>query len=385
MIKIIKHGIQMTKKMWKSYLFLIVTMSLSLGFLLLFLIYTDTIGYNDNKWYFSKPKEIIMLSNPDMNKLNVLEEKIQNEKEMVYYKYLHQGSEYESCLGREYEIYFIPSNIHPFYFDNLMSLELSSEEKISLKDNQIYVSNHLYETLPVDNNGRKYVDLPIRYVGNEKRVKRYYVKECYKSKDNEEDLSITLREKVFVSLSSIQMNQIDYENIGVGIITNRLEEMISTLQTLGIDYNSVYELQEAAKQVIRTDVYIKTIVAIMLYILLGINIYSSFSNTLSKRKFEIGVRRAIGAKRSDITLQFFIESMYIMFVSILISVFLVAYILMYYKIVMLNYFSKKVTIYITQNSIITFVIMNFFMSFCFSLVFSYKATKVQIVSYLKGE
>lgn len=375
----------MTEKMWKLYLFLIVTMSLSLSFLLCFFIYTDTVEYNDNKWYFSKPKEIITLSNPNINKLDALEQKIQNEKGIVYYKYLNQGSGYESCLGREFEIYFIPNNIQTLYFDNLMSLELSSEEKISLNDNQIYVSNHLYETLPVDNNGRRYVDLPIRYIENKNRVKRYYVKECYKSTDNEEESSITLREKVFVSLNSIQANQIDYENIGVGIITNRLEEMISTLQTLGIEYNSVYELQEAAKQVMRTDVYIKTIVAIMLYILLGINIYSSFSNTLSKRKFEIGVRRAIGATKGDITLQFFIESIYIMCISILISVFLVVYILMCYKIVMLNYFSKKVTIYITTNSIITFAIMSFFMSFCFSLVFSYKATKVQIVSYLKGE
>ena len=379
MFNIIKHSIQMARKTWKEYLFLIITMSLSLSFLLGFFVYTDTAEYNENKELFSKPKQLITLSNPDKNKLDMLEENLKEEDKIEYYKYMQQGVEYKSHMGEEYEIYFIPSNLQTLFFDDLTSLALTSGNKIKLNKEEVYVSYTLFQGLPKDKNGKKYIDLPIKYKHNNETVKRYYVKECYNLKGE------FVREKVFVSLNSVQTEKIDYENIGVGIITNKLDGMISLLQTLGIDYISPYELQEAQKLAIRTDIYTKLVIAIILYILLGVNIYSSFNNTLNKRKFEIGVRRAVGARKRDITLQFLTESIFIMLISVLISVIIIVYISLIYKIVMYECYMEIITIYITKYSRIAFLVVSFFMLVCFSLLFSYKATTIQIVSYLKGE
>lgn len=39
----------------------------------------------------------------------------------------------------------------------------------------------------------------------------------------------------------------------------------------------------------------KYIIAAVLFVILGINLYSAFSNALNERKYEIGIKRAIGA------------------------------------------------------------------------------------------
>lgn len=379
MIKIIQHSMIMVKKTWRMYSFLIITMSLSLSFLLSFLVYTDTKEYNDNKEIFSKSRRIITLSNPDMDKVDKLEEKLNSIEETIYYRYMHQGSEYESSMGTDFEIYFIPSNIQKFYFDDFTCLDLQSDN-VRLEKNEVYVSKSLFYRMNEDGEGRKYIDVPIRYKNN-LNVVRFYAKTYYNKSKEETDY----RERVFISLNDVQIEKLDYENIGVGIFTNKLSEVISLLQTYGLEYNSVYELQEARKRVIREDIYVKAIIVVVLYFLLGVNIYSSFNNTLDKRKFEIGVRRAIGASKREIVIQFFGESMIVMTISALLSILLVGYMSLIYKIIMEKINMVGISIYITKYSVASFMIVNIFMAMCYSLIFSYKATTVQIVSYLKGD
>ena len=51
----------------------------------------------------------------------------------------------------------------------------------------------------------------------------------------------------------------------------------------------------------------KYIIAAVLFVILGINLYSAFSNALNERKYEIGIKRAIGAGKKDIMMQFLTE------------------------------------------------------------------------------
>lgn len=47
----------------------------------------------------------------------------------------------------------------------------------------------------------------------------------------------------------------------------------------------------------------ESIIIIILYITLGINIKSIGSNTLERRKYEVGIQRTVGAKKKNIVFQ----------------------------------------------------------------------------------
>ena len=76
-------------------------------------------------------------------------------------------------------------------------------------------------------------------------------------------------------------------------------------------------------ETIRAQKTTKALITCAMLLILGINLYSSFSNALNERKFEIGVKRAIGASGFAIVRQFLYESLTVMVANILVSVALV--------------------------------------------------------------
>lgn len=53
-------------------------------------------------------------------------------------------------------------------------------------------------------------------------------------------------------------------------------------------------------------VIVKEVLIIILFVVLGLNIYGSFMNALRERYLEIGVKRAIGVSKQNIMVQFFL-------------------------------------------------------------------------------
>ena len=132
------------------------------------------------------------------------------------------------------------------------------------------------------------------------------------------------------------------------------------------------------------------IITIALLVLLGINLYSSFSNALNDRKFEVGVRRAIGASKWAIVRQFLYESILVMLTNIFISIWLILTAALTYKVIREHFpeneFERFVfTLTISPHSIGMFAICSLTLTLVFSLVFAYKTTQVQIVDHLKSE
>jgi len=170
--------------------------------------------------------------------------------------------------------------------------------------------------------------------------------------------------------------------------------MLETMEP-DIRVSTVYEAQNSALEKIRTEKGTKAIVAALLLLILGINLYSSFENALNDRKFEIGVKRAIGASGFSIVRQFFYESMIVMLVDTLISIVLVVDIGLLWKFYqqspasnpegVVKLINETYSLYVTPYSVGMFTVCAVVLTVVFSFVFAYKTTQVQIVDYLKAE
>ena len=120
-------------------------------------------------------------------------------------------------------------------------------------------------------------------------------------------------------------------------------------------------------------------------VLLAINLYSSFSNVLETRNFEIGVKRAVGASKWSIIRQFLYEALLVLGFDAILSAALVADGLIFYKLAQKAIKSAFWVAYISPYSIAIYVISSIGLTIAFSLLFAYKATRVEIVQYLKAE
>lgn len=150
------------------------------------------------------------------------------------------------------------------------------------------------------------------------------------------------------------------------------------------------ERQAQALKEIRTEKRTKATIAMAMLLLLGVNLYSCFTNALADRRFEISVKRALGASRWAVIRQFLYESLLIMVTNILISIGLVTFILVAYK----RYFEATVTrlsdtqtwtVYLSPYTFGIFAVCAVTLTVVFSLLFAYKSTQVEIVQYLKAE
>jgi len=174
------------------------------------------------------------------------------------------------------------------------------------------------------------------------------------------------------------------------IYTDAPEYAISTAESLDIICYSVLTVQnEATQQIILTNTT-KAMIAAAMVVLLGICLYACFMNALSERRFEIGVKRAIGASGWSIVRQFLYESLLVMTGDILISVALVANIAIICKFVLAQIPEQvrlygAYTIYISPYSMGMFGLCALGITVVFSLIFAYRSTQVQIVDYLKAE
>ena len=168
------------------------------------------------------------------------------------------------------------------------------------------------------------------------------------------------------------------------------EKVVSLMETMGIRCDSIYQMQNAALDEIRPQKQIKAIITCALLLLLGINLYSSFTNALNDRKYEIGVKRALGASGFSIVRQFLYESIIVMAANILVSIALVADVAIVYKYAVEHTLDENgaypdFILYISPWSVAMFAICAVALTVVFSLIFAYKSTRVEIVRYLKAE
>ncbi|MBQ3147526.1 MAG: ABC transporter permease [Oscillospiraceae bacterium] len=449
---ILRHALTMVRRNLRSYAMLSVTIILSFSILLGFMGYMDSEHYNQYKIPLGRDPSLLRVSTYELSaaRANVLQERAAEYGTTHSVQYFVTPSMQLSTDGwslatgepfgyssLDAQIYFVPKECwfidKTYYYDTgergvldpyeVTWLDERETNNVTLQPNEIIMDEQLFKalglsrensTLTLDVYGGadySWVEGAFTVVGTVPSPAPLEV-ETYK-----EPVSGEIKARVnstaphtdgynavlifptdVLNRESMRQAQMNRTIIFYSDQPESVRQLIKTLEP-GIFVISVYESHESALEVIRTEKATKSLIAILLLLILGINLYSSFQNALNERKFEIGVKRAVGASAFSIVRQFFYESMLVMLSNIAVTVAVVVDIGLVLKLyreanaitytaeghIRRNRNYMDYVLYITGESVAMFAVCALVLTVVFSFIFAYKATRVQIVDYLKAE
>lgn len=434
---ILRHACRMVLRNIRSYALLSVTIVLSFSILLGFMGYMDSEHYNAYKQLFAKDSSLIRVSSNTLtaSRAALLQERAEqlgNTYSLQYLRYnlalntdnltLATGERLESqfrvvASGIPRECWFVEANqgtggdLDPC---TVTWLDGRNTANITLESGEILMDEQLFKALGLS---RGNSTLELKLVTNTEEFKGTFTVvgtvpslypleiETYQDPKTGEQAARLVNNAMTSYVSFIVFSMDDFNPTVFDVsgwyrtlifYTDEplsVKQMIQSLEP-DLPVKTVYELQEQAMAVIRTEKATKALIAMLLLLILGINLYSSFENSLNERKFEIGVKRAIGASAFTIVRQFFYESMLVMVANIVATVAIVVDIGLVLKIYReitnqpsngYNAGYQNYVLYITSQSVAMFAVCALVLTVVFSLIFAYKATRVQIVDYLKAE
>lgn len=398
------HACKMVLKNFRSYAMLSITIVFSFAILLGYLAFTDSNLYNDYKEIFSSPRNIVMAyENETGNEISVLTEQINTYvPETTSYRYLEVSTILSQFDAVYATVTLLPSQASFVFRDisdeNILEnytkkVDIVQGEGFPLYGNKTVVNESFFKSISPDGKLPVELNIPITLTdGTQKVLNTQVVGVC-------EDISeIPLYYNRYGDLNgSVQIYAA--QSLIDGINTDELtgkryivlfnsddpESVAAYAQKLDVVLHAVCLAQNKATEKMAIQTETKFTIAVVLYVLLSINLFGCFSNALSERQFEIGVKRAIGASPASIIGQFLTESMIIMLCNTLLAVVLTVDALAIYK---LYKFLANGTVWIvsvSSYSILMFVVCSLGLTLVFSLFFAYRATRVEIVKYLKAE
>lgn len=416
LLSILRHAFSMASRMRKTYAMLSVTIILSFSFLLGYLTYTDTDHYNQYKEIFQVPRQLLYVQASSGEKLRLIcdeVEKSQNAQYMFTYTTTctFDTYAYDELHDQFTAVYTggivlcIPDRAWGVY-DGLRQLEIrwldgQDRELISLGNDEMLMSEGVFYALQLDQqqepvyrlqmrseSGKEVYDLKVvglvkdRYPLVAGRVEGVF--------DSDANPFYTVYMVVSSNLVNPRTVPDAYMSPQAMIYTPTPELTAQQIRSLNGSAEGYYSIQNEALDAIRGAKQNKAIIAAAMLVLLGINLYSCFSNALNERKFEIGVKRALGASGWHIVRQFLYESLIVMVLNILISIVLVTGAAIAYKFFMdqtVDELGRAVdcVLYISPFSVGMFLLCAVSLAIVFSLIFAYKSTQVEIVQYLKAE
>ena len=430
-MKALKHAVQMVWRNRRSYALLSVTVVLTFSFLLGYLLYTDASLYNKHKEVLSYDRKVVFIYGYGSwdDRRDMVLKKAREAGTTYHYKmqsnisiwrYIPMDPERSEVPYYSYApvCYFIPSQVWGLYDGTagnpleVQWLDGQERDAVHLNGNQMLMERTLFELLELDKMDTPVYDLVLGYDGS------------YRDTDPN-DIQSTCVQMEVVGLidstsgsSSSKMDDTDQYNAQPQVIlpvslldqlpdsvravwdkerkwydvyyTDAPEAVFQAAEGMDIGYRLVYKMQDQAITAIQNANRNKAIIAAALFVILGISLYSCFTNALNDRKFEIGVKRAIGASGSSIIGQFLLESIIVMGLDILASVALILDVAVVFKFLTTRIptLAEKFhpwIIYLSPYSIGMFALCALGLTVGFSLIFAYKSTQVQVVDYLKAE
>lgn len=382
---ILKHAITMVIKNKRAYLMLSVTIIMSFTFLLSYLIYVDSKIVTNNALIIEQ--EPYTFETNFANKNDVLKKIYMDNLDKLHNtKYFVSDSVIIGDKVRENfsSIMTVPCNAWSTYINLYFEIVTKEGDKISLKRNEVLVRDDVYLNLKKNANGEKiYLELPICLNNDKEKYIKVEVVGSYRSKNKVEDGNL---ENVII-ISADTIKDIDYAINGsrVYVYTYYPTKVDEISKNLKLNTTSIYKKKNNIYPKIQVELRSKSLILVILFVLLGINLYSSFKNALNERKFEIGVKRAIGASSKDIIMQFFYEGLMVVFANILVSAMLSITIFIMYKWYMTIVKEVKYIFYLSKYSIAMYLIASVFLTVVFSLMFAVQSSRVEIIKYLKSE
>ena len=134
----------------------------------------------------------------------------------------------------------------------------------------------------------------------------------------------------------------------------------------------------------RQSIQLKWILGSLIFLVLAVNLQGSFANALKERRYEIGLRRALGAAPQDIVMQFFKESVLLILTGALLALFLVVDGFLLFRLFCYFTSAQIYTIVLTASSVLTMLTMTGSLLLLTGLSFSVSAMETNIVSALQG-
>jgi len=446
---ILRHACIMVQRKIRSYVSLSVTIILSFSLLLGYMGYTDSEHYNAYKHRFSTDRGLLTFYSRNLSptRLSQIQEKaatygttnstqnlfigitirLSNAKLTTGEPFLGSINARAYCLPRE--CWFLQKdesigslqNIEPVWLDGRKSAN------ITLEKGQILMDEQLFKALGCDENNK----LTLTFTCNNLQAamnpgiqptKVSGIFTVVGTVPSDTPMEVSVEEnpetgektavisnngeycpKIVFSLDDLNPDthpSVDWRR-SVIFHSTQPESVYQLIQSMepSVSVNAIFTGQDKALETLQTEKGIKAIIAIMMLLILGINLYSGFQNALNDRKFEIGVKRAMGASAFCIVRQFFYESMLVMIANIAVTVALVVDIGLVLKLyreanyitridektISINYAYQDYVLYITAESVAMFAVCALVLTVVFSFIFAYKATRVQIVDYLKAE
>ena len=439
---ILRHAVKMVGRNIRSYAMLSVTIILSFTILLGFMGFMDSEHYNNYKKDLTLDRGFLRFDTRTMSSARVaqLQEKAAEygtTHSLQYYRTVLQfrGSEWRLASGERFSswpgfyAYAIPREC--WYLEKAGSeviirgmeaytvtwLDGRETPNVTLEKGEIIMDEQMFRALGLSRENNRlemkfshvedsYAQLYGTYtvVGTVPSDEQFEI-EFYTNERTGEVIATRLQGSLYspvVIFSLDDLNPTTFPSEGnwrryVFFHSDQPENVHKMLESMEPELHiyATYERQEWALEKIRTEKGTKAIIAALLMLILGINLYSSFENALNDRKFEIGVKRAMGASGFSIIRQFFYESMIVMIANIVIAVSFVVDIGLLLKLYRqitvdngtnpMRYTYQTYTLYITPYSVGMFAVCAVVLTVVFSFVFAYKTTQVQIVDYLKAE
>lgn len=424
---VLRHAITMVGRTLKSYALLSVTIVLSFSLLLGFLGYMDTSLYNEYKGIFMINRGCMVVRDgvTDSRSFDRLLQKAaelpntQGGVIRMTTAFLTdaklQGEDGTPAYGINAPTYFLPRHLWQFFYHadepvDIRWLDGKERTEIDLASDEAIMDAGTFHALGLDKletpvyrfrlsnyMGGKVIEREVRIIGVIETQEPYYVEKDGRLIHNPDYIGakvlLPMDEQMERDMKDTQLQTQRYAIFW----TDNPEKLDGIAKGLGFTLNpedAAYRMQNTALEKIRTQKGTKALIAGAMLLILGINLYSSFTNALNSRKFEIGVKRAIGAPGSSIVRQFFYEALLVMAANILISIALVVDIGLIWKLVMetkygrLEFYWLKYwdfVLYLSPHSAAMFAICAVSLTVVFSLIFAYQSTQVQIVDYLKAE
>ncbi len=409
----LRHAVLMFRRNVRSYLLLSVTIVLSFSLLLGYLTYTDTSLYNKYRNIFSMRRgDVVIFDLNDPQRIFRLKEILEKEEGTSCYYY---GNDVAGSTTAHFTIEApgYPED-NQFYFDNCQIFYIPDHawtdssmvtypnkiewldgprETFFLREDEAIINAWTFYALGLDQMEEPIYTFRMEYGSFQVRIVGISRDEYPVTIDTSWDHIYYSVNTLKLILSAKRLDEVTLKRCDHALVVHSTnpEQVVHTAKGLNFEHiNSVYEQQNEALEAIRLEKRNKAIIACALLLLLGVNLYSCFTNALNDRKFEIGVKRAIGASAFSIVRQFLFESLIVMVTNIFLSVVLVADVFIVYKFLYERTPNEwgqylKWIIYISPESIAMFAVCSVSLTLVFSLIFAYKSTQVEIVQYLKCE
>ena len=411
LIAILIHAVQMVRKNAKSYALLSVTVVLSFSGLLAYLMHTDSSLYNDYKDILSRDSNVIFVPDTSnaLNKERALLEV--SKREGLEASYLRQQimsrtTKLNESHNINNSVFVIPNYVWGLYEAGhtkpyqITWLDGREEKGVSLELNEILIPRSLYQLLGMDQKDVPTYELWLQAQNSISSGTQIYFPAKCRIAGLIEDGGVvrwsTSQEgnshawfPTYLSQATVEVaaKNADPAYLGRDLIlyTDNPAAAEQRIGELGLSCISTYRQQQDAVRELQLHSQTKAMITLALFVLLAINLYGCFMNTLEYRKFEVGVKRAIGAPGSAIMGQFLLEGILVMLCNLVLSVTLVVDGFLIYK-----YFYQKAhgvvwTITLSGASIGMFAGVGICLTLLFSALFAYKSTQVEVVKQLKAE